>query len=143
VRCGIFTAKISGPNKALITFDYGISLSILRHGRLSTARIAGDVISVNGSGAPVIRSQTMADVNATQGAVAGKNWKKTATRTGKKNGWPYYYGIQPTGRTRTSPSSRNGTTTGPPRSSCCKAPGPCRCPSCRVPRRITSASAIR
>jgi len=56
VRCGIFTAKISGPNKALITFDYGISLSILRHGRLSTARIAGDVISVNGSGAPVIRS---------------------------------------------------------------------------------------
>ena len=31
VRGGIFTAKISGANKALITFDYGISLSILRH----------------------------------------------------------------------------------------------------------------
>jgi FecR-like protein len=30
VRGGIFTAKISGSNKALITFDYGISLSILR-----------------------------------------------------------------------------------------------------------------
>jgi hypothetical protein len=40
----------------------------------------------------------MADVNATQGAVAGKSWKKTASNTGKKNRWPYYYGIQPTGR---------------------------------------------
>jgi FecR protein len=98
VRGGIFTAKISGSNKALITFDYGISLSLLRHGRLSTTRVAGDVISVNGSGPPVIRSQTMADVNATQGAVAGKGWKKTASSTGKKRAWPYYYGIQPTGR---------------------------------------------
>jgi hypothetical protein len=30
--------------------------------------------------------------------VAGKSWKKTASNTGKKNRWPYYYGIQPTGR---------------------------------------------
>ena len=67
VRGGIFTAKISGANKALITFDFGTSLSILRHGQLSITRFAGDVISINGPGAPVIRSQTMADVNATQG----------------------------------------------------------------------------
>jgi FecR-like protein len=98
VRGGIFTAKISGSNKALITFDYGISLSILRHGQLQITRVAGDVISINGAGPAVIRSQTMADVNATQGAVAGKGWKKTASNTGKKKGWPYYYGIQPTGR---------------------------------------------
>jgi hypothetical protein len=98
VRGGIFTAKISGSNKALITFDYGISLSLLRHGQLQITRVAGDVISINGAGPAVIRSQTMADVNATQGAVAGKGWKKTAYKTGKKKGWPYYYGIQPTGR---------------------------------------------
>ena len=116
VRGGIFTAKISGSNKALITFDYGISLSLLRHGRLSTTRLAGDVISVNGSGPAVIRSQTMADVNATQGAVAGKSWKKTAAKNGKKNTWPYYYGIQPTGRYPDQPFVRewqyDGATTG-------------------------------
>ena len=38
------------------------------------------------AGAAVIRSQTMADVNAAQGAVAGKSWKKTASATGKKTG---------------------------------------------------------
>jgi hypothetical protein len=98
VRGGIFTLKLGGPNKALITFDYGISLSILRHGQLQITRVAGDVISINGAGPAVIRSQTMADVNATQGAVAGKSWKKTASNNGRKNRWPYYYGIQPTGR---------------------------------------------
>jgi hypothetical protein len=116
VRGGIFTAKISGPNKALITFDYGISLSILRHGRLQATRVAGDVIAIDGSGPAAIRSQTMADVNAAQGAVAGKSWKKTASAGGKKNGWPYYYGIQPTGRYPDQPfvreSQYDGATTG-------------------------------
>ena len=115
VRGGIVTIKLGGPNQALITFDYGISASFLRHGQLSITRIAGDVISVNGAGPAVIRSQTMADVNATQGAVAGKNWKKTASKTGKKNGWPYYYGIQPTGRYPDQPfvaSQFDGATTG-------------------------------
>ena len=65
----------------------------------------GDFISINGPGAAVIRSQTMADVNAAQGAVAGKSWKKTASATGKKTGWPYYYGIQPTRRYPDHPSS--------------------------------------
>jgi FecR-like protein len=116
VRGGIVTIKLSGPNQALITFDYGISASFLRHGQLQITRIAGDVISVNGAGPAVIRSQTMADVNATQGAVAGKSWKKTASRTGKKKGWPYYYGIQPTGRYPDQPFVRewqyDGATTG-------------------------------
>jgi hypothetical protein len=116
VRGGIFTAKINGPNNALITFDFGTSLSILRKGKLYVTRFAGDVISINGPGAAVIRSQTMADVNATQGAVAGKSWKKTASGTGKKGGWPYYYGIQPTGRYPDQPFIRqwyyDGATTG-------------------------------
>jgi hypothetical protein len=105
VRGGIFMAKISGANRALITFDFGTSLSILRHGQLSITRFTADFISINGPGAAVIRSQTMADVNAAQGAVAGKSWKKTASATGKKTGWPYYYGIQPTGRYPDHPSS--------------------------------------
>jgi hypothetical protein len=116
VRGGIVTIKLGGPNQALITFDYGISASFLRHGQLSITRIAGDVISVNGAGPAVIRSQTMADVNATQAAVAGKGWKKTASRTGKKNRWPYYYGIQPTGPYPDQPDIRglyyDGATTG-------------------------------
>lgn len=105
---GIVTIKLSGPNKALITFDYGISASFLRHGQLSITKFAGDVISINGPGPAVIRSQTMADVNATQGAVAGTSWKKTASRTGKKKGWPYYYGIQPTGRYPDQPFVKEG-----------------------------------
>ena len=106
VRGGITTVKVAGPNKLLATLDYGISLSILRHGQLQITRVAGDVISINGPGPAVIRSQTMADVNATQAAVAGKGWKKTASSTGKKNRWPYYYGIQPTGRFPDKPPIR-------------------------------------
>ncbi len=98
VRGGIFTMKLGGPNQALVTFDYGISLSILRHGRLYSTRSAGDVISINGAGAPVIRSQTLADVNAAQAAVAGKSWKKTVSAPLKGQRYPFYYGIHPTGR---------------------------------------------
>jgi hypothetical protein len=117
VRGGIITGKISGPNKALITFDFGTSLSINRHGRLYVTRFAGDVISITGAGAPVIRSQTMADVNATQAAVAGKTWKKTASsQRGKGQRWPYYYGIQPTDTYPDQPFIKelyyNGATTG-------------------------------
>jgi hypothetical protein len=99
VRGGIASMKIAGPNQALITFDYGISLSILRHGVLSVTRQAGDVISINSAGPAVIRSQTMADVNATRAAVAGKSWRKTvSTSRVKGKRYPFYYGIQPTGR---------------------------------------------
>lgn len=98
VRGGIFTLKLSGANKMLATFDYGISLSILRHGSLYVTRTAGDVITINGAGAPVIRSQTLADVNAAQAAVAGKSWKKTVSSNVKGQRYPFYYGIHPTGR---------------------------------------------
>jgi hypothetical protein len=67
-------------------------------GKLSVTRLAGDVISVNGAGPPVIRSQTMADVNTTQAAVAGKTWKKTVSSARKAQRYPFHYGIQPTGR---------------------------------------------
>ena len=48
---------------------------------------------------PVFRSQTLADVNATQAAVAGKSWRKTvSTARLKGQRYPSYYGIHPTGR---------------------------------------------
>jgi hypothetical protein len=112
VRGGIFTMKLGGPNKALITFDYGISLSILRHGKLYATRTAGDVISINGAGEPVIRSQTQADVNAAQAAVAGKSWRKVASVPLKGQRYPFYYGIHPTA-IRINPSSENSITTAP------------------------------
>ncbi len=115
VRGGIFTLKLGGTNKALVTFDYGISLSILRHGQLYVTRTAGDVISISGAGAPVIRSQTFADVNAVQAAVAGKSWKKTVSAPLKGQRYPFYYGIHPTGRYPDQPFIRelyyNGATT--------------------------------
>jgi hypothetical protein len=117
VRGGIITGKISGPNNALITFDFGTSLSIYRHGQLSVTKLAGDVIFISGPGAAVIRSQTMADVNATQGAVAGKAWKKTVSSTRVKGQrYPFYYGIQPSGTYPDQPFVKelyyNGATTG-------------------------------
>jgi hypothetical protein len=117
VRGGIFTGKISGPNTTLFTFVFGTSLSINRHGQLYVTRFAGDVISITSAGAPVIRSQTMADVNATQAAVAGKTWKKTVSPTRVKGQhYPLYYGIQPTGTYPDQPFIKelyyNGATTG-------------------------------
>jgi hypothetical protein len=80
----------------------------LRHGQLSVTRFAGDAISINGPGGAVIRSQTMADVNATQGAVAGKSWKKTvSTAPVKGQRYPFYYGVHPTGRYPDQPFVRD------------------------------------
>ena len=46
----------------------------------------------------MIRSQTLADVNAAQAAVAGKSWKKTVSSNVKGQRYPFHYGIHPTGR---------------------------------------------
>ena len=46
----------------------------------------------------MIRSQTQADVNAAQAAVAGKSWRKIASAPLKGQRYPFYYGIHPTGR---------------------------------------------
>ena len=46
----------------------------------------------------MIRSQTLADVNAAQAAVAGKSWKKTVSSNVKGQRYHFHYGIHPTGR---------------------------------------------
>ena len=96
VRGGIFAAKVNGANNALFGFVFGDSLSLKRGGKLYSTKLAGNVISVTG-GAPVIRPQTMADVNILQAALNGKSWKKTAVVKVKGKPYPKYYGISPTG----------------------------------------------
>ncbi len=120
VRGGIFTAKISGANKALVTFDFGTSLSIYRHGRLSTTRFAGDVISINSAGPAVIRSQTMADVNATQGAVAGAG-RRPRQPPARRPGGRIIMAFSRLAVTPISPSSGKGNMTAPPPASCSMA----------------------
>jgi hypothetical protein len=74
-----------------------VSLSLNRGGKLYVTKTAGDVFSIAGGGAPVIRLQTMADVNLLQAALNGKSWKKTVAVRAKGKPYPKYYGIQPTG----------------------------------------------
>jgi hypothetical protein len=84
-------------HSALFGFVFGDSLSLKRGGRLYSTKLAGNVISVAGGGAPEIRPQTMADVNILQAALNGKGWKKTAIVKVKGKPYPKYYGISPTG----------------------------------------------
>jgi hypothetical protein len=54
---------------------------------------------VSGPGAPVLRPTTAADTSFILAAVSGKKTKFAGkTIQVKGRGWPYYYGIQPTGR---------------------------------------------
>ena len=62
VRGGIFSAKVAGANNALFGFVFGDSLSLKRGGKLYSTTLAGNVIAVTG-GVPVVRPQTMTDVN--------------------------------------------------------------------------------
>ena len=96
VRGGIFSAKVAGANNALFGFVFGDSLSLKRGGKLYSTTLAGNVIAVTG-GVPVVRPQTMTDVNILQAALNGKSWKKTAAVKVKGKPYPKYYGSQPTG----------------------------------------------
>jgi hypothetical protein len=96
VRGGIFSAKVAGANNALFGFVFGDSLSLKRGGKLYSTTLAGNVIAVTG-GVPVVRPQTMTDVNILQAALNGKSWKKTAAVKVKGKPYPKYYGSQPIG----------------------------------------------
>ena len=98
VRGGIFQGVVSGPNRALFAFIFGDHLSLKRGGRLDTIR-PGNLFAVSGPGRAVERTTTAADINFILAAVSGKKTKfagKTIVVKGQR--WPYYYGIQPTGR---------------------------------------------
>jgi hypothetical protein len=71
VRGGIFSAKVAGANNALFGFVFGDSLSLKRGGKLYSTTLAGNVIAVTG-GVPVVRPQTMTDVNILQAALTAR-----------------------------------------------------------------------
>ena len=99
VRGGMFQGFIAGPNKALIAFIYGKHLSLARGGQLYTLSETGKLFDISRPGAPVIRPATFADTSFLLAAVSGKKIKYAAqTIQVKGHRWPYYYGIQPSGR---------------------------------------------
>ena len=99
VRGGIFQAWIGGPNKALIAFTFGKYLSLARGGSVYTLSRTGMLFAINGPGRPEMRATTAADTNFILATVSGRKTQfagKTIVAKGQR--WPYYYGIQPTGR---------------------------------------------
>jgi hypothetical protein len=93
VRGGMFQGWFAGPNKALVSFLYGKHLSISRGGQVYWLNSAGLVFEISHSGAPVIRP----DTTFLLAAVSGKKINYGKVVPVKGHGWPYYYGIQPTG----------------------------------------------
>lgn len=96
VRGGIAFMAVSGPNRAAFACVFGDYLS-LKRGRLFDKVRPGDMFVVSGPGAAVKRATTAADINSLLAAVSGQK-TKLAGKGVKGTPWPYYYGIQPTGR---------------------------------------------
>jgi len=95
VRGGIFQGVVRNANQAIFDFVFGDQLSLRRGGRTYTVRRAGNLFAIGRAGKPVIRQTTSADTKLIMAAVSGRGFK---TLKIKADGWPFYYGIQPTGR---------------------------------------------
>ncbi|MEZ5875273.1 MAG: FecR domain-containing protein [Hyphomicrobiales bacterium] len=99
VRGGIFHGIVHSANKAVFAFVYGNRLSLFRAGHLFTLRSTGNLFYVGGPGAPIMRPTTAADTNIILAAVSGRNFSLGGRVYKAKGGvWPFYYGIQPSGR---------------------------------------------
>jgi FecR-like protein len=97
VRGGIFQGMVRNSNQAVFAFVFGNYLSLSRGGRRYTLNQTGRLFAVSGPGAPVMRDTTAADTNIILAAVSGRSFGGNTQKV-KSNGWPFYYGIQPTGR---------------------------------------------
>jgi hypothetical protein len=97
VRGGIFQGIVRNANQAVFAFVFGHYLSLDRGGRRYWTRQSGNLFAIGRPGAPIIRATTQADTNLILAAVSGRSF---STRPYKIKGtpWPFYYGIQPTGR---------------------------------------------
>lgn len=115
VRGGIALMVVNGPNRAAFALVFGDSLSIVRAGLRDTLT-PGSMFVVSGPGPAVERASNGASINSLLAAVAGQSWKKTVSSTRKGQRYPFYYGIQPTGRYPDEPFIRewqyDGATTG-------------------------------
>jgi len=98
VRGGIMQGVVFSSNRALFAFTYGNYLSLLRNSRLATLKQTGMVFDVRGPGPAAMRPATQADINFILASVSGKKTKfASQTIKVKGKGWPFYYGIQPSG----------------------------------------------
>jgi hypothetical protein len=99
VRGGIFQGILRSSNQAVFAFVFGNHLSLDRGGRRYTIKQTGNLFYIGGPGAPAIRATTAADTNLILAAVSGRSIKTGGkTYKVKGQGWPFYYGIQPSGR---------------------------------------------
>jgi len=96
VRGGIFQGVVRNSNQAVFAFVFGNFLALNRHGRLYTLRQSGNLFAIGGPGAPIMRQSTPTDTNLILASVSGRSWSTIIKVKG--NAWPFYYGIQPTGR---------------------------------------------
>jgi|GEM_PF-6459765 len=114
VRGGIGLFMVKGPNHAAFACVFGDFLALKRGGRLDKVR-PDNMFVVSGPGPAVKRATTAADINSLLAAVSGQK-TKLAGKAVKGKPWPYYYGIQPTGRYPDQPFIRewyyDGATTG-------------------------------
>jgi len=97
VRGGIFQGIVRNSNQAVFAFVFGESLSLSRAGRRYTLRETGNLFAIGKPGAPVLRQTTATDTNLILAAVSGQSFGTNLYKI-KGNAWPFYYGIQPTGR---------------------------------------------
>ena len=96
VRGGIFQGIVNSRNQAVFAFVFGDSLSLVRGGSRYTLRDNGKLFAIGNAGPPIMRTTTLADTNLILAAISGRGGAKTYKT--KATPWPFYYGIQPTGR---------------------------------------------
>ncbi len=97
VRGGIFQGIVRSSNQAVFAFVFGHHLSLSRHGRLYTLRQSGNLFAIGNGGPPIMRPTNAADTNLILAAVSGQSFGTKLYKI-KGTGWPFWYGIQPTGR---------------------------------------------
>ena len=97
IRGGIFQGIVRNSNQAVFAFVFGHFLSLVRGGHRYTLSQTGNLFAIGGPGGPIIRRTTPADTNLILAAVSGHSFGTKITRS-KAMPWPFYYGIQPTGR---------------------------------------------
>lgn len=96
VRGGIFQGIVKNANQAVFAFVYGDYLALNRKGRRYRIKHSGNLFAIGNAGPPRIRRTTQADTNLILAAISGRGAAQLYKTNAK--GWPFYYGIQPSGR---------------------------------------------
>lgn len=105
VRGGIFQGIVNSSNQAVFAFVFGDYLALNRKGRRYVIKQNGNLFAIGNSGPPIIRRTTQTDTNLILAAISGGAVAKVYKTKG--NGWPFYYGVQPSGRYPDQPFVRD------------------------------------